>query len=117
MSRIKKFLILVLLTAVAVISYDYWKFHSMRQSALELIVKCNGRAGSILGWPLGQDFVVSFNQPLTESQIEQLSQLNEYKYRSSFLIYLNYDIDDSELIQIRKKTGLRIAPGKSKNNP
>ena len=82
----------LLLLALAVAAFDYAKFHSRNRRALNVVSRLNGRAGSLLDWPFGKEYVIVFDRLLSNAELQQLSEPNSLVGRNHVTVYFDCDL-------------------------
>ena len=96
----------VAITAAAVVCTDYAAFHARKRRALAVVAELGGRAGSIGGWPIGEENAISFRRNLTDEELERLAILNTLGWRHHVSIgFYDCDLPDDRLAQIQAMLG------------
>jgi hypothetical protein len=62
-----------------------------------VVSELDGRAGSLLGWPFGKEYIITFSRPLTDDELERLSVLNSLAGRDYVAVAFNCDLTPQEL--------------------
>ena len=94
---------LIALGIVLLIAYDYWMFHSTQNEIKSAVSKLDGKMGSLMGWPFGIENVFSFQQELSDEQLDSLAVLDSKKYRNYVIIHFAFDMELTNLKDLRKR--------------
>lgn len=97
------------IVVILIIGIDYWKFSSAQNEIKGIVMSCGGKLRSILDWPIGKDNLFVFENELSESQINELATLKSLQYRNHMMIILKYDLEESELKEIRERLQLPVS--------
>ncbi|MEN6497137.1 MAG: hypothetical protein ABFD16_22815 [Thermoguttaceae bacterium] len=65
-----------LLFVIAASGIDYYRFHASTREALAVVFDLGGWAGSIGGWPFGEENRIVFRRALSDEEIQRLHVLN-----------------------------------------
>jgi hypothetical protein len=91
------------LLVVAVASSDFAQWHVRKQRALDVVFELGGRAGSIGGWPLGEEIVITFERELTDEDFQRLAILNTLSGRHYVGVHLaDGNLSDTRLAWIQE---------------
>ncbi|MEW4564356.1 hypothetical protein AB1K70_17590 [Bremerella sp. JC770] len=71
------------LAAVVMIAgfIDYQRYHWQINRAMAIVGELEGRAGSLLDWPFGREYMIVFQRPLDGSELERLKAINTLQGR------------------------------------
>ena len=64
---------------VAILVGDYLITASRATALAQTVRDCGGTMGSIPAWPVGTDYRIRFDRPLTESELDRLRGLNSLR--------------------------------------
>ena len=70
--NLRRLLSTAFLIGCCLLVFDYWRFESDVRQIITVTSQLGGRAGSIGGWPWGQEFALSFDTELSEQQLQLL---------------------------------------------
>lgn len=79
MRNLKGRTVFVFVTIALGLVADYIRVRSKDSRVFAVVSQCGGRCGSIPVWPLGTEYRISFQQPLTSHQLDQLVELNSLR--------------------------------------
>lgn len=82
--------------------YDYVTYYSRYNSAMDIARRHDARIGSLLDWPFGRECRITFDKPLDEAALRELTVLNSLSGRHWVGVALNYELDDSQLELVRE---------------
>lgn len=94
----KRFKIIAAATfAIATIclALDYYRVNAKDARVVSAVKQFGGRFGSIPVWPLGTEYRISFDHPLSETQLNQLAELNNLRGSVS-IRFVNCDLSASQ---------------------
>tara|TARA_R110002111_G_scaffold225423_1_gene287096 strand:- start:227 stop:598 length:372 start_codon:yes stop_codon:yes gene_type:complete len=90
-------LMLVLGFFLAFVAYDYVTYHSRYKTGVGVAQAHGARVGSLLGWPLGRECRITFDQPIDRQAIAELAVLNSLTSRHWIGVAFIYDMTDADL--------------------
>jgi len=90
------------LVTVAVGMIDYQRYHAQLDQAMAVVAELKGRAGSLLDWPFGKELVISFDRPLTDSELKRLSILNSLQGRHHVRVFFRCALTPQQLTAAQK---------------
>ena len=79
MKRFKLVVATALALATICLVLDYYRVNAKDARVVSAVKQLGGRFGSIPVWPLGTEYRISFDHPLTEPQLNQLAELNNLR--------------------------------------
>jgi len=93
-----RWLFVGLLIAVVFLAIrDYTTCRMRHRRAMAVVSELGGSAGSLLGWPLGKEYCISFERPLTEGELRRLTVLNDLVDRNYVAVYFDCDLSPQQL--------------------
>jgi hypothetical protein len=78
---IRRLFLALLAIFLVIAALDYASYQVRHRRAISIVANLGGRAGSLMGWPLGKEIIISFARPLTDDELRQLSVLNSLPRR------------------------------------
>lgn len=81
---------------------DYQRYHAKIDRAMTVVSELGGRAGSLLDWPFGREYAISFDRPLTDDELERLSVVNSLQGRHYVSVFFRCQLSPEELEAARK---------------
>jgi len=94
-------LLLVFGFFLAIVTYDYVSYHSRYKTAVGVAQAHGALVGSLLGWPLGRECRITFDQPIDRDVIAELAVLNSLTSRHWVGVAFNYEMTDADLQHAR----------------
>ena len=76
MLRLKQVLMWLMVAFAALLAIDYMLVRAKEKHAAPTVSQANGRMGSLPGWPIGSEYRVTFDRPLAQRDLSQLTILN-----------------------------------------
>lgn len=79
------------------LAFDYGNYYLRYNAAIGVARRHGARVGSLLDWPLGRECCITFDKPVDNATLRELTVLNSLSSRHSVSIALNYELDDDRL--------------------
>ncbi len=95
-------IIAVLGVAIAAVIVDKVRFESACETVREESNRFGGHAYSVGGWPIGREFVVRFDAPLTDARLRRLVAAYPQSHRIVINLALGDYTSDDRVVQMRK---------------
>jgi len=99
---IRRMILAVLAVLSCVVAFDYISYHARNRRAMAVVADLEGRAGSLLGWPMGKEYIVTFSRPLTDEELKRLSVLNSLAGRDYVAVAFKCDLTPQQLATARQ---------------
>lgn len=81
---------------------DYQRYHAKIDRAMTVVAELGGRAGSLLDWPFGREYAISFDRPLTNDELERLSAVNTLQGRHYVGVFFRCQLTPQEFEAAKK---------------
>jgi hypothetical protein len=92
----------LLLVALVAGYTDYAVFHARKRQAIAVVAELGGRAGSIGGWPLGEENRIEFRRSLDDDELQRLAILNSLPRRNWVgVAFIDCDLSEARIEEIR----------------
>ena len=86
---------------IAFMIYDYVSYHSRYTSAMTVVSRLDGRAGSLLDWPFGRECRITFDRPLSAEELGELAVLNSLSGRHWIGVAFDCEMEASQILAAR----------------
>ena len=111
-------IITLLSIACAIAITDYVRFERACDRVCTVSSELGGHAYSIGGWPLGREYVIRFDCPLTDDALRHFVDAVPHWRRIFVNLYLSCDVSEPRLAAMRRVIGdkpIEIMNPKNKN--
>jgi hypothetical protein len=89
---------------LALVLGDYVTYQAAKQQALAVVFEIGGKAGSIGGWPFGEEDVITFQRDLSADELQRLTVLNRLSGRHHTVLYFkDCKLSESRMAEIRRQ--------------
>ena len=115
--RIAVVVVVAIVCAIAIV--DNVQFERACRRICTVAIELGGHPYSIGGWPIGREFVIRFDHPLTDNDLRHLAAADPGSRRISLLLYYSGEVSDDRLAAMREVVAshdIRITVGLSEDN-
>lgn len=103
--------IFIVAIACTIGTVDYFRFERACRNMRELSSKLDGHPGSIGGWPIGREYAIRFDHPLSDDALRRLVTAASESRRIYISLHFSCVVSDTRLAAMRKMVapyGIRL---------